>query len=165
MIIKTIAATDTTPESSSVTFTTPYSNPYAIAAAGSSNLAKSFRDALASAKTNGQVNEDCIFIGVDEIVEGYEELQDAGDTDAMKSFKASLATQCRKLNGFGCKVHQGKLLGTTVGAGKGAQKSALVTAIETFEGAATPEQVAEMLELITKAAARYAENDGKALAK
>ena len=164
--VKTIEATDTTAESYEVTFTSEYANPIAQVFGLEGNKAETIRNILESATLTGEA-EHAAFTGgmVDLLIEAEQELQDNEDKKALASLKATLAKASREMYGFGAKIHQGKLVGTKVGAGKGAktQKSELVTAVELFETTATPEQESEMLELVKGAIALYAKKNGATL--
>jgi len=165
--VKAIAATDTTAEKYQVTFDSEYVNPFAQAASTSKGLAAAFRGALEDSFTNGLIAEECIFSNVDLIVEGWEEIERNDDKETLASYKASLATQSRKMFGFGCKVQNSNLVGTKVGAGKGAANtdSIAVKTLKAFESGASEAQKKEMLKLIDGAIALYKKAEAGATIK
>lgn len=136
----------TDPTMHTVSFKSEYSNPLAQAASVASGLAASFRTELELATPNGEA-QDCVFHGAALIVDGWLELECADDKESLASYKASLSRECRKMYGFGCKVVNSQLIGTKVGAGKGAKEkdSDLVKAVKAWELTATPQQIAEAL--------------------
>ena len=98
----------------------------------------------------------------DRIVSSFNELEKAGDTLALNSLKSNMARTCKASFGFGCKVKGDQLIGTKLGAGKGAinPDSELVQLVKAFEAACTPEQLAEMITLNQRAIDLYAERAG-----
>lgn len=148
-----------------VEFMSEYENKLAQAAKATTNMAASFREFLETSKVDG-VAEEAVFSGAsaEYIVDGWRELESNDDKEALASFKAAMARECRKLTGHGCKIVDGRLIGTKVGAGKQAKaKSDLVTSVEEFELWANETQSVEMLELIEKAKELYRAACGESL--
>ena len=163
--MKILAATDTEAEAYEVTFKTNYKNTMAQAASISANMAEEQRDCLKDRKPAGFA-QDAIFSGAKalHVIDAWEELADDGNEKAMAKLQASLARECRKMYGFGCKIEGGQLIGTKLGSGKKAKKkTVLVTMIEDFETTCTEVQRAEMETIIAAAVKLYADTAGSTI--
>ena len=163
--MKILAATDTNEEEITITVSTKYTNIYAQACESGANRDKAFRNALEGLRFAG-IAQEAVFEGaaVADLVEGYVQLDDDDNKEAKAIFKAAIARQCRTLYGFGCKVKDGQLIGTKVGAGKKAKgKSALVVMMESFEVTCTEVQRAEMETIVAAAVKLYADTAGSTI--
>ena len=163
--MKILAATDTEAEAYEVTFKTNYRNTMAQAASISANMASEQRNCLDACSITGTA-QDAVLSGpsADYIVEAWNELDDDDNTEAKTRLKASLARECRKMYGFGCKIKDSQLIGTKVGAGKKAKgESVLVTMIKSFELVANEVQNVEMQTILASAMKMYKDAEGKAL--